>query len=174
MQINKELNLVFKIGKVNVHATPMSFEAFEDNVLTLLFLNKKLSDIANNRDKSTVAYMVLKKIADKDGDDFKSLLREIKRGVYVIIDGNQEMLEVAIERGIFSNQQLNEVYSKILFFILSYHLPLQTHSDTQTSQDFLTYVIETCTSAAITSSNCTDYMKSLMTSTTEEPTDKKT
>lgn len=174
--LNKKLNLVLTVdtekGEVHILSVPISRATFEDNFLvisrafTAVYTNG-LGPVTGPR----VAALLLKEEATKlnlwDRTQ-QSLMSEIRRLTNVIAPTEngweQFPFDVAKKRGILDEDTASEVENAIVYFICASSIHLKAE---------LAVALEglnTLWGAQTTSSNVTEYMRSLPTSTATETT----
>ena len=178
-KLNRKLNIVFSVdtekGPIHIHSTPIGRTVFEDNFLpisrafTAVYTNG-LGPVTGPR----VAALLLKQEAMTLGvwdRTQQSLMAEIYRLTNVIAAGSsgweQMPFDVARKRGVIDEDVASEVENTIVYFICASSIHLRAE---------LTVALEglnTLWSAQTTSSNATEYMRSLPTLTQEETTGEK-
>jgi hypothetical protein len=176
VKLNRKLNLVLSVdtdnGPVHVHSVPISREVFEDNFLviskafTAVYTNG-LGPVTGPR----VAALLLKQEAKTLGvweKTQQSLMAEIYRLTNVIAptDNGWDTMpfDIAKKRGILTEDAAAEVENCIVYFICASSIHLKAE---------LTVAMEglsTLWNAQTTSSNATEYMRSLPILTVEEST----
>lgn len=176
MKINKKLNLVIPLetddGIAFVHSAPVGREVFETYFLTLsktfaAIYGEGLSIMAGPR----VAALMLKKISidlgmwEGVGGVGNGLVGEIRRLTNVIVpaEGGRKtvMLDEALSGGFIDDDLYREIEGHLVFFTCLSHL----HNRAQ-----LPVMLEKAGDlwgTQITSLDCTEFEKSLMTSTTD-------
>jgi hypothetical protein len=174
--LNRKLNLVLSVdtdkGPVHIHSCPIGREVFEDNFLpisrafTAVYTNG-LGPVTGPR----VAALLLKQESKTLGvweRTQQSLLAEIYRLTNVIApeeNGWETMpFDVAKKRGILNEDAAAEVENCIVYFTCASSIHLRAE---------LAVALEglnTLWNAQTTLLNCTEYMRSLRTSTVEENT----
>jgi len=174
--LNRKLNLVLSVetekGTVHVHSSPIGREVFEDNFLvisrafTAVYTNG-LGPVTGPR----VAALLLKQEAKTLNTwerTQQSLMGEIYRLTNVISPGEtgwESMpFDVAKKRGILSDDEAAEVENCIVYFICASSIHLRAEMAVAMEG------LSTLWSARTTSSNVTEYMRSLPISTVEETT----
>jgi hypothetical protein len=177
VRIDKNLNLVVTLeretGPVHVHSTPLPLEIFKKYFLTISkafasIYAEGLTVVAGPR----VAGMMLEKIGRDLGQwdaipgEDPGLLAHIRRLSFVIVPESHGWVQVplheAINRDILDEEDVSEVEGVIAFFICAYAM----HHRNVRRQ-----VLEVAAahwSGRLTSSNSTDFMHSLPTSTGDE------
>jgi hypothetical protein len=172
--LNRKLNLVLSVetekGPVHVHSSPIGREIFEDNFLvisrafTAVYTNG-LGPVTGPR----VAALLLKEEAKKLGiweRTQQSLMAEIYRltNVMAIGENGWESFPfiVAKQRGILDPDEAAEVENCIVYFICASSIHLRAEMAVAMEG------LSTLWSAETTSSNVTEYMRSLPISTPEE------
>jgi hypothetical protein len=174
--LNRKLNLVLSVetekGPVHIHSSPISREIFEDNFLTIsraftAVYTNGLGPVTGPR----VAALLLKEEAKKLGvweRTQQSLMAEIYRLTNVIApgDGGWETMpyDIAKKRGVIDEDAAAEVENCIVYFICASSIHLRAEMAVALEG------LNTLWSAQTTSSNCTEYMRSLPISTQEENT----
>jgi hypothetical protein len=171
LTIDRKLNIVLKVetakGPVHVHASPIGREVFEDNFLvisrafTAVYTNG-LGPVTGPR----VAALLLRDEAKKMGvweRTQQSLMAEIYRLTNVIAptDNGWENYPfmVAKQRGILNEDEAAEIENCIVYFTCASSIHLRAELAVATEG------LSTLWNAQITSSNTTEYMRSLPTST---------
>lgn len=176
MRINKKLNLVITLdnddgSKYYVHAKPFSREAFEANYL--LFSQAFSSMIESGIQVTAgprVAALVLKDLAKKQGReaDYAAIIAEIKRTANVIRGGSEgfapKLLSTAVAHGEVDEDDLTYIEGVICFFTLTSAMWRGERLDA--SLGFMSGLW----GAQTTSLDCTEFMSSLRTATTEDST----
>jgi hypothetical protein len=179
VKINRRLNLVLSIegekGRVHVHSVPISRSVFEDNwlvisrTLSATYMNK-LGPVMGPR----VAALALRDEAKEMGiweGVQNSLLQEIKRLTNVIVPSERgwETLPYgeAIKRGWLDEDQVAEVENSLVYFTCA--------SWMHPREQFITVMdgMRTLWGAQTTSSNVTEYQRSLPISMPVETTGEK-
>jgi hypothetical protein len=172
--LNRKLNLVLSVetekGPVHIHSSPISREVFEDNFLvisrafTAVYTNG-LGPVTGPR----VAALLLKEEAKKLGTwdrTQQSLMAEIYRLTNVVApgDGGWETMpyDVAKKRGVLDEDAAAEVENCIVYFICASSIHLRAEMAVALEG------LNTLWNAQTSSSNVTEYMRSLPTSTLEE------
>jgi len=117
MRIDRNFNVVFAIDGVKFHARPIPYAFFEDNADVFSEIESSLIGVPIEL-QTTYAYPVLKKAAKNDAPMLTKFLNELRRGVSVIIDGESDMLDTAIERGELEPSVVSEAYGTLIFFTL--------------------------------------------------------
>lgn len=174
--LNRKLNLVLSVetesGPVHVHSSPIAREIFEDNYLvisrafTAVYTNG-LGPVTGPR----VAALLLRDEAKKLDvwpRTQQSLMAEIYRLTNVIAAGDSGWesmpFDVARKRGVLNPDEAAEVENCLVYFTCASSVHLKAE---------LTVAMEglsTLWGAQTTSSNCTEFMRSLPISTAEEST----
>jgi len=174
--LNRKLNLVLSVdtekGPVHVHSSPIGREVFEDNFLvisrafTAVYTNG-LGPVTGPR----VAALLLKQEAKTLNvweRTQQSLMGEIHRLTNVIAPGDSGWesmpFDVARKRGVLNDDDASEVENCIVYFTCASSIHLRAE---------MTVAMEglsTLWNAQTTSSNVTEYMRSLPISTVEETT----
>ena len=174
--LNRKLNLVLSVdtekGPVHIHSAPISREVFEDNFLaisrafTAVYTNG-LGPVTGPR----VAALLLRDEAKKLNvweRTQQSLMAEIYRLTNVIApsDTGWETMpySVAKARGVLDEDALAEVENCIVYFICASSIHLRAEMAVALEG------LSTLWSARTTSSNVTEYMRSLPTLTPVEST----
>ena len=174
--LNRKLNLVLSVdtekGPVHVHSSPIGREVFEDNFLvisrafTAVYTNG-LGPVTGPR----VAALLLRDEAKKMGvweRTQQSLMNEIYRLTNVIAptDNGWDSFPfmVAKQRGILDPDEAAEVENCIVYFTCASSIHLRAELAVATEG------LSTLWNAQTTSSNVTEYMRSLPTSTLTETT----
>jgi hypothetical protein len=172
--LNRKLNLVLSVetenGPVYVHSSPIAREIFEDNYLvisrafTAVYTNG-LGPVTGPR----VAALLLKDEAKKLGvweRTQQSLMAEVYRLTNVVAPGDSGWdnmpFDVARKRGILNPDEAAEVENCLVYFTCASSVHLRAE---------LTVALEglsTLWGAQTTSSNCTEFTRSLPISTQEE------
>jgi hypothetical protein len=174
MKINRSLNLVIPVtdddSVLYVHSTPIGREVFERYYLIIskvfaAIYSEGLNVVAGPR----VAYLVLKELAKKGGpaaeqDVQNGLIAEIRRLTNVCVmnpTGGWEVVpfQSVIDRQMLDDDTIAEVESAIVFFIVNSALH---------KRGVLTTMLEMMVDLfgwRLTSSNVTEYLSSLPTST---------
>jgi len=172
--LNRKLNLVLSVdtekGPVHVHSSPIGREVFEDNFLvisrafTAVYTNG-LGPVTGPR----VAALLLKEEAKKMGiweRTQQSLMNEIYRLTNVIApteNGWENFpFMVAKQRNILDPDEAAEVENCIVYFICASSIHLRAELAVATEG------LSTLWNARTTSSNVTEYMRSLQISTPTE------
>jgi hypothetical protein len=176
VKLNRKLNLVLSVetdeGPIHVHSSPIGRNIFEDNFLvisrafTAVYTNG-LGPVTGPR----VAALLLKQEAETLNiwpKTQQSLMAEIYRLTNVIAPGPNGWetmpFDVARKRDILDDDAAAEVENCIVYFTCASSVHLKAE---------LTVAMEglsTLWGAQTTSSNATEYMRSLPTSTQEETT----
>jgi hypothetical protein len=176
VKLNRKLNLVLKVetekGEIHVHSTPIGRGVFEDNFLvisrafTAVYTNG-LGPVTGPR----VAALLLKEEAEKLNvwqRTQQSLMGEIYRLTNVVAPGENGWesmpFDVARKRGLLNDDDASEVENCLVYFTCASSVHLRAE---------LTVALEglsTLWGALTTSSNVTEYMRSLPISTVEEST----
>jgi hypothetical protein len=176
VKLNRKLNLVMDIetgdGLVHVHSVPISREVFEDNFLvisrafTAVYTNG-LGPVTGPR----VAALLLKQEAETLGvwqKTQQSLMAEIYRLTNVVAPGptGWETLpfDVAKKRGVLDDSDAAEVENCIVYFTCASSIHLRAEMAVAIEG------LKTLWGAQTTSSNVTEYTRSLPISTQEETT----
>jgi hypothetical protein len=176
LTIDRKLNIVLKVetakGTIHVHSSPIGREVFEDNFLvisrafTAVYTNG-LGPVTGPR----VAALLLKEEAKKMGvweRTQQSLMNEIYRLTNVIAPTESGWenfpFMVAKQRGILDADEAAEVENCIVYFTCASSIHLRAELAVATEG------LSTLWNAQITSSNTTEYMRSLPISTQEETT----
>lgn len=179
VKINRRLNLVLTLeseeGQIHIHSTPIGREVFEANFLvisrafTAVYTNG-LGPVTGPR----VAALLLKQEAEILGiwpRTQQSLMAEIYRLTNVIAPtekGWEQMpFDVARKRGILDDDDVSEVENCIVYFTCASSIHLKAEMQVATEG------LSTLWGAQTTSSNVTEYMNSLRTSTQAETTGEK-
>lgn len=176
MRIKKNLNLVIPVdsaeGTAYVHSTPVSIEVFEDNfmVLSKTFANmfaNGLGAIAGPR----VAFLMLKSTAmdlgswDKVNREFVQEMVRLSNVAIPTDQGYKQVpLHTAIEKQIIGDDDIRDVMGQLSFFTLVWLLnkPAQVEP--------IMSIVSGLWESQITSSNFTEFVNSLQTSTEVENT----
>jgi hypothetical protein len=176
VKLNRKLNLVLTVdtddGPVHIHSAPISREIFEDNFLpisrafTSVYTNG-LGPVTGPR----VAALLLKQEAQTLGvweRTQQSLMAEIYRLTNVVIPGEhgpeQIPFDVAKKRGVLDDDAASEVENCIVYFTCASSIHLKAEMAVALEG------LNTLWGAQTTSSNVTEYMRSLPTLTPEETT----
>lgn len=174
MRLDKKLNLVIPIEDdertIYVHSMPISKQVFEANVFIIsktlsVLYEEGLTVFAGPR----VAATMMKNIAVErgiwEGDNGVEnvLMNEIRRLTNVVLPGESGWTTVpfhdAIRDGLLDTETISEVEGQIVFFTCVSHMHLKKEVP-----GLLKGVNEIWESQN-TASNCTEWMKSLLTST---------
>ena len=174
--LNRKLNLVLSVetekGPIHVHSAPISREVFEDNFLVIskaftAVYTHGLGPVTGPR----VAALLLKEEAKKMDvweRTQQSLLAEIYRLTNVIAptDSGWDTMpyDVAKKRGVLDEDSAAEVENCIVYFICASSIHLRAEMAVALEG------LSTLWSARTTSSNVTEYMRSLPTLTPVEST----
>jgi hypothetical protein len=177
MKINRALNLVIPIetdkGQIFVHSTPISREVFEQYFLVISktfasIFSQGLGAIAGPR----IAYLMLKKTSEEmgiwsgvGGVEY-GLVNEIIRLSNVLMPTAKGWksipLHSAIEKGTLDSETVAEVEGELIFFtcvsMMNKRIQIEGIMDT----------VNGLWGSLTTSSNSTEFMNSLMTSTEAE------
>ena len=172
--LNRKLNIVIDLdadnGKIYVHSTPISREVFEDNFLVVsrafnAVYTNGLGPVTGPR----VAALLLKQEAQTMNvweRTQQSLMAEIYRLTNVIAAGDNGWetmpFDVAKKRGILTPDSAAEVENCIVYFTCASSIHLR--AEMAVALDGL----RTLWNAQTTSSNVTEFMRSLPTSIVEE------
>jgi hypothetical protein len=174
--LDRKLNLVLSVetekGPAHIHSSPISREVFEDNFLaisrafTAIYTNG-LGPVTGPR----VAALLLRDEAKKLGSwerTQQSLMAEIYRLTNVVAPGENGWesmpFDIAKKRGILDDDAAAEAENCIVYFICASSIHLR--AEMAVAMEGLSALW----SARTTSSNVTEYMRSLPTSTLEENT----
>jgi len=174
--LNRKLNLVLSVetekGPIHVHSAPISREVFEDNFLvisrafTAVYTNG-LGPVTGPRVAALLLREEAKKLSIWERTQ-QSLLAEIHRLTNVIApgDGGWETMpyDVAKKRGVLDEDDAAEVENCIIYFICASSIHLRAEMAVALEG------LNTLWNARTTSSNVTEYMRSLPISTVEETT----
>lgn len=180
MRINKKLNLVIPVEDESgstfyVHAKPFSREAFEANYM--LFSQAFASMIENGIQVTAgprVAALVLHDIAVKMGkeSDYTAIIAEIKRTSTVVKSTSSgfepKMLSSAIAHGDIDEDDASYIEGVICFFTLA--SAMWRGDRLSATLAFMNGLWGTLTESL----DCTGFIASLKTQTTEDDTGKKT
>lgn len=175
MEINKKLNLTFAVGDIQVHCEPLSFAKCNSHIVLLSSLKKTLNRCAAINDFAKVAYPFLLKLPKThsdvvDDDDVQLLIKDITRGVNFVMKGEKMPVHWDIvmlrndEKPVLTNEDIHEIYSKLIFFILESYFKMLT--------DWMT-AFSIWGVGALTSLNIMEFIASLTTSTTTDNSGKK-
>jgi hypothetical protein len=179
VKLDRKLNIVLDVeteaGTIHVHSVPISREVFEDNFLvisrafTAVYTNG-LGPVTGPR----VAALLLKQEAQTLNAwerTQQSLMAEIYRLTNVIAPGENGWetmpFDIAKKRGILNPDTAAEVENCIVYFTCASSIHLR--AEMAVALDGL----RTLWGAQTTSSNVTEFMRSLPTSTPEENTGEK-
>jgi hypothetical protein len=174
--LNRKLNLVLSVdtekGPVHIHSAPIGREVFEDNFLVIsraftAVYTHGLGPVTGPR----VAALLLRDEAKKLNvweRTQQSLMAEIYRLTNVIAPGDTGWetmpYDVAKKRGVLDEDAAAEVENCIVYFICASSIHLRAEMAVALEG------LNTLWSAQTTSSNVTEYTKSLPISTQEEST----
>jgi hypothetical protein len=175
-KLNRKLNLVLDVetekGTVHIHSTPISRTVFEDNFLvisrafTSVYTNS-LGPVTGPRVAALLLRDEAKKMDVWDKTQ-QSLIAEIHRLTSVIFPGDSGWetvpWDVAKKRGILDEDSAAEVENCVVYFICASSIHLKAEMVVATEG------LKTLWGAVTTSSNATEYMRSLPTSTQAETT----
>lgn len=176
LTIDRKLNIVLKVetakGTIHVHSSPIGREVFEDNFLvisrafTAVYTNG-LGPVTGPR----VAALLLRDEAKKMGvweRTQQSLMAEIYRLTNVVAPGDSGWESfpflVAKQRGVLDPDDAAEVENCIVYFTCASSIHLRAELTVATEG------LSTLWNAQTTSSNVTEFMRSLPTSMPEETT----
>jgi hypothetical protein len=175
-KLNRKLNIVFEVqgdkGKIHVHSMPISRVAFEDNFWPIARAFTSINDpgIAPGIAPG-LAKMILLREADASGDGEKVrtvLLPEMERLTNVLVQNErgweQLPFRAACQRGFLDEEQIKEVENCLCYFTLASAIHLKQQLPIALD------VLRLYWTATTTSSDATEYMNSLRTSTREETT----
>ena len=154
MRIGRDLKLVGKVENVAFHAEPISYQTFSDNVALFTMLKKELAEKCNLIDWADSCYLFFKQIFCNDSNA-KNLIAELGRGVFIIEDGKQTQLEMAVEKKLIDTESLDAIYGKLLFFALNVYLPLK---GLITTEERLKGALAASADCQTTSLTCMEFM----------------
>jgi hypothetical protein len=174
VKLNRALNLVIPLetdnGRIHVHSTPIGISVFEDNFIAIgrTFNAIYTTDLGPISGPRTCKMLMKKVMGDEWPEVDKSMFTEMRRLTNVLAPGKDGWETVpyneAVRRGMLDTNQISYVENALTFFtvISLMHLP----EDQAMALDALRALWK----AQITSSNVTEYMRSLPTSTLDEST----
>ena len=174
--LNRKLNLVLSVdtdtGPIHIHSTPIGREVFEDNFLVISraftqVYTHGLGPVTGPR----VAALLLRDEAKKLGvweRTQQSLMAEVYRLTNVVAPTENGWetfpFDVAKKRGLLDDDMAAEVENCIVYFICASSIHLRAELAVATEG------LSTLWNARTTSSNVTEYMRSLQISTPTETT----
>lgn len=137
MEITKNLTLTFEISGMHVHCEPLSFAQCNNHIVLLSCLKKMLNKCAAINDYAQVAYPFLLKLPkvyfdSVENDDVTAFTTDITRGVNFVIKGEGAPVHWDImmlrnkEKPALTVESINEIYSKLIFFILDVYFKMLT------------------------------------------------
>ena len=175
MEINKRLNLTFAVGDMQVHCEPLNFAQCNNHIILLSCLKKMLNKCAAINDFAQVAYPFLLKLPKTQWDsiedgDVAAFISDITRGVNFVVKGDGMPVHWDImmlrneKKPVLTDESINEIYSKLIFFILDSYFKMLTDQ----TKAFAAWSI-----GAITSFNIMEFISSCMIVTTTDNSGKK-
>lgn len=180
MRLNKTLNIVIPVDvdegvTVHVHAMPIGEDVFDRYFIVLSrtyaeIMNENLGALAGAR----VASLMLRDIAGKrreldgPGGVEQGLIGEIRRLANVIAPGPGGWSAMPFDQAVMTNvmdaRDVKQVENALVFFTLGSHMPWRAQVPDVVGG------MASFWSAEITSSTCTEYARSLKTSTPADAT----